>query len=280
MKNMSSAMSASLTRSTSATMRMVHGRFERLSRRIALSGLMSRSEAESLIRTGEVYVDGRVCTQNPMVHDGSEVIVRDTNIPCPDLLPKLWALRKPRQVHCSFGRPITWEEAEAADRVPLDGGATGAATDGATGGAGAASAGGATSSDVAPAAPATSRSRSDVGGRPPQHAGVPPNTATGAEGEKEEGDEENARLDKEFGERTPMSANLTTLFENFRTFDQKQAGPKHVDNQGDDCRLLSNFSVVTPLKWSHSGIVLVTNDGKFCSRLQDRVRCPIDMWSG
>ncbi|CAD7956716.1 unnamed protein product [Amoebophrya sp. A25] len=99
---------------TSATVQLVHGRFERLARRIAMSGLMTRGEAERCIRSGDVLVDGRAVSQNCVVADGATVVVRDTLVPAPGTMPRVWAVRKPEGLACKF-RKTTARESIVSD---------------------------------------------------------------------------------------------------------------------------------------------------------------------
>ena len=78
--------------------------FENLARRIALTGLTSRNNAEKLISSGSVRVDGTVCKLNFSIPDTATVFVKledgDHFIPPPASLPKMWGLGKPRGVYC------------------------------------------------------------------------------------------------------------------------------------------------------------------------------------
>ena len=76
---------------------------ESLARRISLSGLMSRREAEKAILTGLVTVDGRTVTTGCKVPDGSTVIVDGVHmIPPPPSVPRLWGMIKPRGIISDF----------------------------------------------------------------------------------------------------------------------------------------------------------------------------------
>ncbi len=76
---------------------------ESLARRISLSGLMSRREAEKAILTGLVTVDGKSVTKGCKVPDASTVIVNGVHlIPPPPLVPRLWGMIKPRGVISDF----------------------------------------------------------------------------------------------------------------------------------------------------------------------------------
>jgi 16S rRNA U516 pseudouridylate synthase RsuA-like enzyme len=76
---------------------------EPICRRIALSGMMSRREAEKAVKAGLVVVDGKVITgPSQKVPDSSQVLVNGTPIPAPSGLPSLWALIKPRKYICEF----------------------------------------------------------------------------------------------------------------------------------------------------------------------------------
>ena len=76
---------------------------ESLARRISLSGLMSRREAEKAILTGLVTVDGKSVTKGCTVPDASTVIVDGMHmIPPPPQVPRLWGMIKPRGVISDF----------------------------------------------------------------------------------------------------------------------------------------------------------------------------------
>eukprot|EP00929_Paragymnodinium_shiwhaense_P077185 TRINITY_DN39741_c0_g1_i1.p1 TRINITY_DN39741_c0_g1~~TRINITY_DN39741_c0_g1_i1.p1 ORF type:complete len:330 (-),score=72.12 TRINITY_DN39741_c0_g1_i1:291-1280(-) len=82
-------------------MQMLVTRFERLSRRISLAGLLSGRKAEEAVRQGRVKVDGKVMKDNLKVFAEAEVTIdEDVWVPPPEARPKLWALRKPRKVLC------------------------------------------------------------------------------------------------------------------------------------------------------------------------------------
>ena len=84
---------------------------ESLARRIALSGLMSRREAEKAILTGLVNVDGNIITKGCKVPDSSVVVVDGLHvIPPPPETPRLWGLIKPRGVIADFH--IAYEKQE------------------------------------------------------------------------------------------------------------------------------------------------------------------------
>lgn len=81
-------------------MQMIVTRFERLSRRISLAGLMSGHKAVEAIAAGRVRVDGVVATSNFKVFAEAGVTVDDLDAPPPAPEPKLWAMFKPRKVLC------------------------------------------------------------------------------------------------------------------------------------------------------------------------------------
>jgi 16S rRNA U516 pseudouridylate synthase RsuA-like enzyme len=58
---------------------LVHSKFERIAKRIAMSGMMSRKEAEMCLKDGEVYVDGRKTTANMVVPDEAKLVVSRFN---------------------------------------------------------------------------------------------------------------------------------------------------------------------------------------------------------
>lgn len=84
-------------------MQMVVTRFERISRRISLSGLMSGHKAETAIAEGRVQVDGKRISDNFKVFSEARVTVDGIDVPPPGPLPKLWGMRKPRNVLCQLG---------------------------------------------------------------------------------------------------------------------------------------------------------------------------------
>ena len=69
-----------------------------LSKRIALSGLMSRAEAEMAVKQGVVAVDGCVVSSLCQVADTSSVSVNGVHVPPPAVIPCLYGLIKPRGV--------------------------------------------------------------------------------------------------------------------------------------------------------------------------------------
>jgi 23S rRNA pseudouridine2605 synthase len=86
-------------------MQLITSGIESLSRRIALSGLMSRAQAESAILSGaSVTVNGRFVSAGCKVPDSAIVVVNGIEIPPPPIEPYLWALNKPRGVISSFGK--------------------------------------------------------------------------------------------------------------------------------------------------------------------------------
>jgi 23S rRNA pseudouridine2605 synthase len=83
-------------------MQYVQTRFENLARRISLSGICSRRLAEEAIAQGCVEVDYQRVSRNFSVPDTADVRVHQDDqvffAPPPGLLPRLWALGKPRGV--------------------------------------------------------------------------------------------------------------------------------------------------------------------------------------
>eukprot|EP00397_Hematodinium_sp_SG-2012_P053946 GEMP01064739.1.p1 GENE.GEMP01064739.1~~GEMP01064739.1.p1 ORF type:complete len:166 (+),score=47.29 GEMP01064739.1:245-742(+) len=82
-------------------LQMVRTKFERLAKRLSLSGLVSRHEAEQALREGHVHVNGVVATTNFEVPDVAEVHLHGKLIPPPVI--RLWAFNKPRRVLCHMG---------------------------------------------------------------------------------------------------------------------------------------------------------------------------------
>jgi len=81
-------------------LQMLVTRFERLTRRISLSGLMSGHKAQEAIAAGRVLVDGRVVSSNFKVFSEASVAVDGRAVPPPRPRPRLWATFKPRRVLC------------------------------------------------------------------------------------------------------------------------------------------------------------------------------------
>lgn len=77
---------------------------ESLTRRIALSGLMSRGQAERAIKQGLVRIDGQTVTQGIKVADTCTVEVDGVSIPPPSVEPLLFGLIKPRGYLSEFSR--------------------------------------------------------------------------------------------------------------------------------------------------------------------------------
>lgn len=77
---------------------------ESLSRRIALSGLMSRGQAEVAIKQGLVTIDGKIVKSMQKVPDSSRVTVDGVIVPPPPVTPPLFALLKPRGVISDFAK--------------------------------------------------------------------------------------------------------------------------------------------------------------------------------
>eukprot|EP00405_Crypthecodinium_cohnii_P036371 CAMPEP_0206540804 /NCGR_PEP_ID=MMETSP0325_2-20121206/9227_1 /ASSEMBLY_ACC=CAM_ASM_000347 /TAXON_ID=2866 /ORGANISM="Crypthecodinium cohnii, Strain Seligo" /LENGTH=377 /DNA_ID=CAMNT_0054038605 /DNA_START=34 /DNA_END=1164 /DNA_ORIENTATION=+ len=82
-------------------MQMLVTRFERLSRRISLAGIMSGHKAVEAISQGRVKVDGKQVASNFKVFSEALVTVDGREAPAPRPLPRLWAMHKPRKVLCS-----------------------------------------------------------------------------------------------------------------------------------------------------------------------------------
>lgn len=80
---------------------MVVTRFERLTRRISLSGLMSGHKASEALAEGRVKVDRVVATANFKVFSEASVSVDGFEVPPPAPAPKLWVMNKPKKVLCS-----------------------------------------------------------------------------------------------------------------------------------------------------------------------------------
>lgn len=85
---------------TQRQMQMLVTRFERLSRRISLAGLMSGHQAGEAISQGRVRVDGRIATSNFKVFGEALVTLDGRDVPAPGPLPKLWGFKKPKKVLC------------------------------------------------------------------------------------------------------------------------------------------------------------------------------------
>ncbi|CAK9008568.1 unnamed protein product [Durusdinium trenchii] len=81
-------------------MQMLVTRFERLSRRISLAGLLSNHQAVQAISQGRVKVDGQLASSNFKVFQEAHVTLDGVNVPPPEPEPKLWAMFKPRKVLC------------------------------------------------------------------------------------------------------------------------------------------------------------------------------------
>lgn len=79
---------------------MVVTRFERISRRISLAGFMSGHKAEAAITAGRVQIDGKRISDNLKVFSEARVTLDGVDVPPPVPLPKLWGMRKPRNVLC------------------------------------------------------------------------------------------------------------------------------------------------------------------------------------
>eukprot|EP00747_Dinoflagellata_sp_TGD_P187294 gnl/TRDRNA2_/TRDRNA2_44868_c0_seq1.p1 gnl/TRDRNA2_/TRDRNA2_44868_c0~~gnl/TRDRNA2_/TRDRNA2_44868_c0_seq1.p1 ORF type:complete len:354 (+),score=45.74 gnl/TRDRNA2_/TRDRNA2_44868_c0_seq1:3-1064(+) len=101
-------------------MQMAITRFERLSRRIALSQLMSGHRAEEAIAQGRVNVDGKVVSSNFKVFAEARVFVDNIEVPPPMPWPKLWAMHKPRKVLCTSD-PEELQPAEEVGEEPKPG---------------------------------------------------------------------------------------------------------------------------------------------------------------
>lgn len=79
---------------------MLVTRFERLSRRISLAGLLSNHKAVEAIAAGRVEVDGVVASTNFKVFSEASVTLDGNPVPEPGPFPKLWGMFKPRNVLC------------------------------------------------------------------------------------------------------------------------------------------------------------------------------------
>lgn len=82
---------------------MLVTRFERLSRRISLAGLMSGHKAVEAIDAGRVQVDGSVVKGNFKVFAEAVVTVDGHEVPPPRSEPRIWAMWKHRRVLCQDG---------------------------------------------------------------------------------------------------------------------------------------------------------------------------------
>ncbi|KAF8821994.1 hypothetical protein IE077_001259 [Cardiosporidium cionae] len=76
-------------------------KFEWLSRRLSLAGLMSRRQANEVIERGEVTVNGLQAPYNMEVSSAAEIIWKGIRVPYYDT-PLLWGVRKPRKVLCTM----------------------------------------------------------------------------------------------------------------------------------------------------------------------------------
>lgn len=86
---------------THRQMQMVVTRFERLTRRISLAGLMSGHKAAEALEQGRVKVDNCVATANFKVFNEAYVTVDGYEVPPPAPSPKLWGLYKPKKTLCT-----------------------------------------------------------------------------------------------------------------------------------------------------------------------------------
>lgn len=82
-------------------MQMVVTRFERLTRRISLAGLMSGHKAAEALEQGRVKVDNCVATANFKVFNEAHVTVDGREVPRPAPAPKIWGLFKPKKILCT-----------------------------------------------------------------------------------------------------------------------------------------------------------------------------------
>ena len=85
-----------------SNLQFVTGSVESLARRISLSGLMSRREADRAILQGVVTVDGQIVRSGCKVSDTSSVFVNGLAVAAPPAEPRLWGLIKPRGVIGEF----------------------------------------------------------------------------------------------------------------------------------------------------------------------------------
>jgi len=79
---------------------MMVTRFERLTRRISLSGMLTGHRAEEAIKDGRVTVGDQVATSNFKVFSEAVVKVDGVEVPPPFGRPRLWGMFKPRKVLC------------------------------------------------------------------------------------------------------------------------------------------------------------------------------------
>eukprot|EP00392_Amoebophrya_sp_AT5.2_P011838 g11928.t1 len=262
-------------------MQLVDGKFERLARRVALSGFLSRTEAEKAIRSGEVLVDGRFVRENCVVPDSARVTLVPTtsavsdavpppaatteltpdldsmiDIPAQDGLPKLWALRKPPHVVCNFG-PLGNKRSRILDWL------------------------GPESSSSSTSASPTKEDRHQQGeqGSERRDSTVAENAANGDDNESTEGTSASSRrfakgrnpddhMRSTGGRSDDDRANLRDLFDNFRKYDVRRYGEQSMRLEQSDDRLLAGFHVVNPLKFGHEGLLLLTNCGRFKEKLR------------
>ncbi|CDJ61934.1 hypothetical protein, conserved [Eimeria maxima] len=75
---------------------------EWLTRRIALSGCLSRREALAAIESGAVKVDGRTIKRDVEICNEAEVSLLGRVLPAAGALPALFAVLKPRGIGCTY----------------------------------------------------------------------------------------------------------------------------------------------------------------------------------
>ncbi|CAD7932553.1 unnamed protein product [Amoebophrya sp. A120] len=287
---------------TAATMQLVNSRFERLARRIAISGVLTRSEAEQAIREGNVLVDGCVVTENCVVPDSASVVLRSrtinnssttdnadgnknrqastssstsskaaSNENYRSLMKDEDAEFLEKNEDCQFIPPQQYVPKLWALRKPefvlCDFG---------------------TNRD-----PGTVGSRrkwrkkndgsEDVDGEGGSRATVAdeedPNegdTRSWAEIDDEEMEQEQQEMMNHNSPEMNEKANLRDLLDNYRKFDVNRIGEKSLNYEQSDDRLINNFFVVNYLRYRHEGIVLLTNCGRFRDILRNTELCPVE----
>ncbi|VWU50340.1 RNA pseudouridylate synthase, putative [Hepatocystis sp. ex Piliocolobus tephrosceles] len=83
--------------------------FLRLSKILSLSSVTSRSKAQELIKNGNVKVNNQVLRQNIVVDINSKIEVNNKEIDV-DISTKLWGIYKPKHVFCSSEKDYDYEE--------------------------------------------------------------------------------------------------------------------------------------------------------------------------
>ncbi|XP_026192803.1 uncharacterized protein LOC34620472 [Cyclospora cayetanensis] len=84
------------------TLQLRRTRLEWLTRRLALSGGMSRREALAAIEKGAVQVEGRTATRDVEVCDEADISFKGQRIPASAALPALFGMHKPPRVACTY----------------------------------------------------------------------------------------------------------------------------------------------------------------------------------